>query len=144
MMNDAYTIQLEEAPAPEDFQFVFDALTEYNRRYAPDIDYRRLCIFIRDEQNKIIGGLLGETAWGWLHVSILWLSEGLRRQGYGSRLLAMTEAEALARGCHSAHLDTMDFQALPFYQKHGYLVYGQLDDFPIGHSRYFMRKKLTS
>jgi GNAT superfamily N-acetyltransferase len=139
----AYTIQLEDEPAPEDFQFVFDALTEYNRAYAPDIDYRRLCLFIRDEQNNIIGGLLGETAWGWLHVSILWLSEGLRGQGYGSRLLAMAEAEALARGCHSVHLDTMDFQARPFYEKHGYLVFGQLDDFLIGHSRYFLRKKLN-
>ena len=142
-MADTYTIQLEDEPKPEDFQFVFDALTEYNRAYAPDIDYRRLCLFIRDEQNNIIGGLLGETAWGWLHVSILWLSDDLRGQGYGSRLLAMAEAEALIRGCHSAHLDTMDFQALPFYQKHGYLVYGQLDDFPIGHSRYFLRKKLS-
>jgi GNAT superfamily N-acetyltransferase len=142
-MANTYTIQLEDEPAPEDFQFVFDALTEYNRHYAPDIGYRPLCLFIRDAQNNIIGGLLGETAWGWLHVSILWLSEGLRGQGYGSRLLAMAEAEALIRDCHSAHLDTMDFQALPFYQKHGYLVFGQLDDFPIGHSRYFLRKKLS-
>jgi GNAT superfamily N-acetyltransferase len=142
-MADSYTIHLEDEPAPEDFQFVFDSLTEYNRLYAPDIDYRRLCLFIRDEQKNIIGGLLGETAWGWLHVSILWLSEGLRGQGYGSRLLAMAEAEALIRGCHSVHLDTMSFQALPFYQKHGYLVYGQLDDFPIGHSRYFLRKRLS-
>ena len=142
-MADTYTIQLEDEPAPEDFQFVFDALTEYNLAYAPDVAYRRLCLFIRDEQNNLVGGLLGETAWGWLHVSILWLSEGLRGQGYGSRLLAMAEAEALIRSCHSAHLDTMDFQALPFYQKHGYLVFGQLDDFPIGHSRYFLRKKLN-
>ena len=66
-MADTYTIQLEDEPAPEDFQFVFDALTEYNRAYAPDVAYRRLCLFIRDEQNNLIGGLLGETAWGWLH-----------------------------------------------------------------------------
>ncbi len=54
------------------------------------------------------------------------------------------ENEALARGCHGAYLDTFSFQAPDFYQKLGYEIYGKLDDFPKGHCRYFLRKKLCN
>jgi GNAT superfamily N-acetyltransferase len=136
-----YTIQLEDTPASQDVEFVYAALYAYNRQYASEDEYKRLCLFIRDEANTIVGGLLGETAWGWLHVSILWISEQLRGQGYGSHLLALAEAEALRRGCYGSHLDTLSFQALPFYQKYGYTLFGQLDDFPAGHIRYFLYKR---
>ena len=33
-------------------------------------------------------------------------------------------------------------QSLPFYLKHGYALWGQLDDFPVGHTRYFLKKAL--
>ena len=52
------------------------------------------------------------------------------------------EAEAVRRGCASAYLDTFDFQARPFYERLGYQLFGQLDDFPPGGSRYFLRKRL--
>jgi hypothetical protein len=40
------------------------------------------------------------------------------------------------------NLDTMSFQSRPFYEKHGYQVFGVLEDHPLGHNRYFMRKLL--
>jgi GNAT superfamily N-acetyltransferase len=87
---------------------------------------------------------LGNTYWGWLYISILWLAESLRGQGVGGRLLDMAEQEALDRGCRHAHVDTLDFQALPFYEKHGYAVWGTLNDLPPGHSRYFLKKDLPT
>lgn len=41
------------------------------------------------------------------------------------------------------YLDTFDFQARPFYERHGYEVFGTLDDYPPGHSRFFLRKDLA-
>jgi hypothetical protein len=38
-------------------------------------------------------------------------------------------------------LDTFSFQARPFYEKLGYEVFGQLEDYPRGHSRYFLQKR---
>ena len=70
-------------------------------------------------------------------------SGSARGQGVGSQLLAMAEQEAVARGCHSAYLDTFSFQALPFYQKQGYEVFGTLDNYPGEHKRYFLRKQLV-
>jgi hypothetical protein len=55
-----------------------------------------------------------------------------------------TEVEARRRGCHSAYLDTFDYQARPFYEKLGYVVFGTLEDYPKGHQRFYMMKKLPS
>ena len=91
-----------------------------------------------------MGGLVGETFWDWLHVDLLWVAEELRGRGYGSRLLAAAEAEAVRRGCGHAYLETLGFQAPDFYRARGYRVFGELADFPPGHTRYFMRKSLRA
>jgi hypothetical protein len=54
------------------------------------------------------------------------------------------EQEAVARGCHSAWLDTFEFQARGFYERIGYVCFGNLADYPVGFSRFFMRKSLTA
>ena len=59
-------------------------------------------------------------------------------------MLAMAEQEALRRGCHHAHLDTLDFQAPAFYEKLGYTLWGTLEDLPLGHQRYFYQKELSA
>ena len=88
-----------------------------------------------------MGGLHGYTHWGWLFISHLWVAEALRGQGYGTELVARAEHEAARRGCRRAYLDTYDFQALGFYQKRGYEVFGLLEGFPTGHRRYFLQKR---
>lgn len=42
--------------------------------------------------------------------------------------------------CKLIHLDTFDFQAKDFYMKHEYEIFGILDDCPIEHKRYYMKK----
>jgi ribosomal protein S18 acetylase RimI-like enzyme len=79
--------------------------------------------------------------WEWLFVDNLWVHDDLRGQGHGRDLLARAERRALEHGCHSAWLDT--FQALGFYEKCGYSVFGTLEDYPPGQTRYFLRKRLA-
>lgn len=144
-VNGPYTMAIEETPDPRDVQAIEGGLSAYNRAHAGDDDYQRLTIFLRAPDRTVVGGLLGDIYWGWLHVDILWIAERLRRQGHGQALLAAAEGEAVRRGCRYAHLDTMGFQARPFYERHGYIVFGALHDIPAGsgHSRYFMRKTLA-
>lgn len=78
-----------------------------------------------------------------LYVGVLFVSEPYRHQLIGTHLLEHLEREARAKGAKLAHLDTFDFQAKDFYIKHGYDVYGTLDDCPTGHKRYYMKKKLV-
>jgi GNAT superfamily N-acetyltransferase len=137
------TMKIEDSPDKEDVQAIYHGLDSYNMLHAQAMDYRPLVVFLRDEAGKIVGGLAGETYWGWLHVDALWVDQAVRGQDYGSQLLEIAEQEARQRGCMGAHLDTMSFQAQPFYEKHGYTVWGVLDDLPEGHRRIYMKKKLS-
>ena len=52
------------------------------------------------------------------------------------------EAEAFDRGCHHAHLETVDFQARGFYERLGYTVFGVLEGYPRPYKRFYMQKRL--
>ncbi|MGY3915244.1 GNAT family N-acetyltransferase [Aeromonas australiensis] len=71
----------------------------------------------------------------------IWVDNPLRRDGWGGRLLGAMEQYAQSKGISNYHLETTSFQALPFYQKQGYEVFGQLPDMPPGHISYFLKKQ---
>jgi ribosomal protein S18 acetylase RimI-like enzyme len=95
-----------------------------------------------DANGNVIGGILGGTYWGWLYVDILWVHEHHRGKGIGTKLLSEAEAEAIRRGCHHVHLDTMSWQAPDFYKKYGYEVIGVLPDIRSGNQKYLLIKAL--
>jgi len=101
----------------------------------------RLMVF-RDGEDVPAGGIQGHCYAAWLHVLMFWLPEDLRRGGLGARLLRRMEEEARARGCVGVYLDTLSWQARPFYEKQGYTLFGTLHDTPPGHSRFFLMKRL--
>jgi GNAT superfamily N-acetyltransferase len=138
-----HTLTLGTSPDPAAYQFVVRSLDEYNCQQAGDQHHLPLAIFVRDDAGAVIAGLLGDTYWGWLAVNLLWVDDAWRGRGYGRTLLRTAEKEALRRGCSNAHLDTLDFQALNFYLKEGYTVFGELQGLPPGHTRYFLRKTLS-
>lgn len=141
-MTVSAAITYEPTPRPEDVAIVRAGLSVYNRRHAPDDAFHPLTLFVRDGHGSVLGGVLGGDIWHWLYVDILWLSDELRGQGYGSRLLAEAERLAIEHVCIGSHLDTMSFQARAFYERHGYTVYGVLDNFPPGHRKYLLQKPL--
>lgn len=136
------TITIEPSPKPEDIQTVRQGLHAYNISHQVPSDFQLLHILLRDETGAVIGGLFGESFWGWLYIRDLWIHERTRRKGFGAKLMAAAEAEALKRGCRHVYLDTFTFQARPFYERLGYEVFGILEDYPAGHKRIFMRKAL--
>lgn len=105
-------------------------------------DYHPLAFLLKDDAGEVLGGLLGDIWGGWLHVTNLWVARPLRQHGWASRLVREAERHAIARGAHDACLETFSFQARPLYEKLGYEVFGQLDDYPPGHTKYFLRKQL--
>ena len=136
-----YTFGIEDHASLEDVQAVEDGLDDYNRAFIRS-DYQELRIIVRGESGYVAGGLLGDRDWGWLHIRIFWLEAAARRQGLGSKLLAMAEDEGRRRGCKYAYLNTVSFQARPFYEKKGYELFATQEDYPVGHSRWFMKKTL--
>jgi GNAT superfamily N-acetyltransferase len=103
-----------------------------------------LTVALRDDDGRIVGGAVGETNWGWLHVRALGVADDLRGLGWGARLMREMERLARERGCHHAWVDTFSFQARPFYERLGYTVIGTLPDYPFGQERYFLSKVLDA
>lgn len=136
------TLTVSNTAKTDDIEAFWRMIRDYNMERVGASEYELLYVVLRDEHGQIGGGLNGWTLRGWLFVDNLVVHERLRGNGYGSRLLQAAEDEARRRGCHSAYLDTYSFQAQPFYEKHGYAVFGKLDDFPAGHQRIFLSKRL--
>jgi GNAT superfamily N-acetyltransferase len=136
-------ISVETDPPPADAETVRGGLLAFNVAHAGDPGTAPLGVFARDAGGRVVGGLLGTIAWEWLHVEKLWLPDELRGTGTGSRLLRAAEEHAAARGCRGVYLETLDYQARPFYERHGYELYGVLEDYPPGHRRYHFAKRLV-
>ena len=131
-------------PSETETDYIREALNQFNCVHVGDDGHTPLNLIEYDADGSIIGGLLGGTYWGWMYIDILWVREDHRRQGVGSRLLTEAEKEAVRRGCHHVHVDTMSWQAPAFYQKHGYEVIGVLPDIPLGNQKYLLMKALQT
>ena len=123
-------------------QFVRDHLDIYNVGVTGLSAWYPVNLYVKNERGEILGGLIGSIWGGWLHISYLWIDEVVRGRRWATKLMDEAEAYARERGCHSADLDTHSFQARPFYEKRGYELFGTLDDYPKGHKKFFLRKKL--
>lgn len=104
---------------------------------------RPLRIFIRDKADAVVGGMVANCFGGWVYIALLWIEPSLRNLGYGTQLMQLVEVEARQLGCHHAHLDTFSFEARPFYEQLGYELFATLEDYPIGHCKYFLKKRLV-
>jgi GNAT superfamily N-acetyltransferase len=142
--EDLYSIIISDQPDPADVSAIEAGLAAFNLQYAPPYNYQPLLVVVRAADNRVVGGAVGNTWWGWLRIDRLWIDEAMRGQDWGTRVMQAAEAEAIRRGCRHVFLDTMSFQALPFYLRLGYEIFGQLDDLPVGHQLYFLQKSLRA
>ena len=140
MPDDAFEIETD--PNRRDVNALDVWLYQFNVARTGIADGDELAIFVRDDDGAIRAGLYGWTWSGWLEIRTLWLHEAERGKGLGTRILAAAEEEGRRRGAHTAVLETHSFQAPGFYKKRGYAVYAELDGYPTGHSKIFLRKSL--
>lgn len=136
-------IHLTDVPDEETRKAILDPLVAYNQSKAGPHNYRALILTLQDSDDRVVGGLWGRTAFDWLFVELLFVPESLRGRGVGRDLMLRAEAEAVARGCHGAWLDTFEFQARGFYERLGYECFGELQNYPVGSARFFLKKSLV-
>ena len=135
-------ITIEPNATAADIATVANGLRAYNVDIIGPPNEEAVHIFLRDAEGAVVGGLIGHIKWRWLFVAKLWMQEHVRGQGHGAALLRAAENLARDRGCIGAHLDTLEYQARPFYEKCGYELFGTLEGFPPGYRQYFLSKRL--
>ena len=102
-----------------------------------------ICKKITDDEGNIIAGLVASIdQWGCLYIDTLWVDEKYRLKELGSNLLQEVEEAGRKSGCYLSNLDTGDFQAKPFYLKHGYTVFATVTHGPSGFEDFSMYKRL--
>jgi len=120
---------------------IADGLSQHAAALAPGTTFRPLTATV-GQAGALRGAATGILNWNWLFVSLLWVAPEARGRGLGRSLLRALETTAQEQGCTMAHVDTFSFQAPDFYRRAGYEVFGTLEAYPQGHTRYFLRKAL--
>lgn len=118
-----YKLSIEAHPDSKQVNFIEQQLHEFNIGKIGNYQYTPLVLFLRDSDQKVVGGLEGFMGLGWLNVATLWVAEELRGYGYGKALLLAAEQEAFRHGCFNAYVFTYSFQAPSFYMHLGYEVF---------------------
>lgn len=123
-------------------QEIGDLIRSYNRSKREPVESKPLNMYIEDDNGQLLAGLVAETFGNWLEIEYLFVTENLRGQGIGSQLLQQAESEAKKRNCCFAFVNTYQFQAPAFYQKHGYKEVFTLKDYPYTGQRHYYQKDL--
>lgn len=130
-----------DAPDDADEALLEAGLAAYNEKAVGYRDARPLAALLKDPATgDTLGGMIGRTSYGLLFIDKVWLPESARGQDIGTKLLAMMEAEGIARGCKSGFLMTVTFQAPQFYARFGWREIGRAHCDPPGTARVLMTK----
>lgn len=123
-------------------QEIGNLIRSYNRSIRETAESEPLNLYIEDEQGQLLAGLVAETFGNWLEIEYLFVKDDLRGQGIGSQLLQRAESEAKNRNCRYVFVNTYQFQAPAFYQKHDYQEVFTLKDYPCTGQRHYYQKDL--
>jgi GNAT superfamily N-acetyltransferase len=98
-------------------------LIAWNDRVTGPARRQRFAYAVKDANGRVAGGITAKLYRDSLYIDDLFLDDAMRGQGIGTRLMDLAEARAREAGCVFVYLDTMDWQARPFYEKRGYRVF---------------------
>jgi len=135
-------IEVLENPEQELIDYLDKKIDDFNWENWEVSERTPLAAQIKNEQGEVIAGAAARSFGDWLLLDTLWVSDELRGQNIGSKLLKTIEASGKSRGCVKVLLDTLNFQAMPFYKKHGYEIQWVQEGYPKTGCKYFMLKEL--
>lgn len=119
-------------------------LVAFNSAATGAFDRDAFSVKVTDEAGDLVGGLTASTWGGLCRVELLWVRDGSRADGWGSRILRAAEEEARRRGCDRVSVSSFTFQAPGFYRRHGYAETGRALGIPGGHADVHLFKSLTT
>jgi ribosomal protein S18 acetylase RimI-like enzyme len=141
-MDDIKMVAKDGEPNLEDFKALSEGMLAYHALKGHPRKSEKYSIFLKNEQDKVLGGVVVTFLWNGMEIDSLWVDESIRGKGWGRKLMEAVEKEGVKRGSTIAYTNTFPWQAPGFYEKLGYSLYGKLEDFPKGSALSYYSKKL--
>ncbi|WP_101209979.1 GNAT family N-acetyltransferase [Pseudomonas sp. 43NM1] len=139
------SIDILDAPTEKDKEVLNERFSEYFRIQYPNLplesEDKIFMVVAYDAAGNYIGAIRCNRYWDGLEIDTFWVKESHRGKKVGSVLLEKAEAIGVNNGAVVSFLKTVD--AKQFYERHGYEVYGVLEDRPIGTKLYHLKKRLV-
>lgn len=134
----APAFSVEAPPADEDIKRLNDHLNAYNQSKVGRFQPQPLLLTLNDANGEMVGGLLAGTVEKYCQIRYLWVDDGLAEQGEDVRLLTALHTLLLERGISGVVGIIPGEARCNSCKKAGYRVLSQLDNYPAGHTTYFM------
>lgn len=141
-MKNTYHIEHQQSGSEACQELLFNGINEQSKQAKGMRPMRTFSIAIKDNNNTLVGGANGVCYYGCLYVDMLWIDKALRGLGWGTKLMREAEAFGLEHGATFATVNTMDWEALPFYQKLGYEIEFVREGYENESKLYMLRKTL--
>src|SRR5215467_3355929 len=90
-------------PTPDEVQYLEDRLYEFNSAATGITDGELLAIFVRDDKDRIVAGICGNTWGGCLEIRQLWVDEAEARAGDEAVCRSRTRSSATGMPADSPH-----------------------------------------
>lgn len=122
-------------------------LIDFNKEHCPFLreqkpQTKKFGIYVYDGEKRIAGIHGYKDKNMWLYIGLLYVDPEYRGKELGAKLMHQAEQFARKNKCFGIRLETWSFQALGFYLKLGYHIFGKLKDFPPGYTEFHLKKLL--
>jgi len=143
LSTESYSVEFTDQLNPEEEMQLLEGINCYGREKKGMHSIELFGVFLKDVQGNPMGGLSGMFCYGCMHIDMLWIDRLVRGNGWGKKIVEEAERQACRRGCRFATLETMDWEALPFYQKLGFSIEFIRKGYDNHSTMYFLRKQFA-
>jgi len=140
--SNSYQFIIRDTADAADEKLLFEGLNQHGHETKAMSPIQPFVILVKDKNGNTVGGAKGQTYYGCLYVDILWIEKELRHLGLGTTLMSEAEKIGKEKKCTFATVNTMDWEALSFYQKLGYQIEFVRGGYVKESKMYFLRKSL--
>ena len=85
---------------------------------------------------QVIGGIIAHKKMQWLDIDVLYVNPNFRENKVGTHLIDKVIEYCKQEELIGVHLYTLDFQAKGFYEKKGFKLIAEIENWPKGITRY--------
>ena len=132
------TYSVENNSAPSDDKIIRGGVIDFNKQSINE-EATHFSVFAKKDNQIICGALLWEVSDA-LYIDELWCHENYRKQGIGTKIIAMINDVAITKKLPKIFVDTYEFQARVFYEKNGFYCIGIILKYLKNYDRIFLRK----